>query len=52
MVTLGDLAKPYDQMSEEAKQAFMWCLEKSCEDQNKLLRKAKEMEKHEILHTS
>lgn len=44
MVTLGDLAKPYDQMSEEAKRAFMECLEKSCEDQNELLRKAKEME--------
>ena len=44
MVTFGDLAKPYDQMSDEAKQAFIKCLEKSCEDQNELLRKAKEME--------
>lgn len=52
MVTLGDLAKPYDQMSEEAKQVFMRCLEKSCEDQNGLLKKVKEMEEHEILHTS
>lgn len=52
MVTFGDLAKPYDQMSDEAKQAFIKCLEKSREDQNELLRKAKEMEEHEILHTS
>ena len=52
MVTFGDLAKPYDQMSDEAKQVFIKCLEKSCEDQNELLRKAKEMEEHEILHTS
>lgn len=44
MVTLGDLAKPYDKMSKEAKQAFMRCLEKSCEDENELLKKAKEME--------
>lgn len=44
MLTFGDLAKPYDQMSDEAKQAFIKCLEKSCEDQNELLRKAKEME--------
>lgn len=44
MVTLGDLAKPYGQMSKEAKQAFMRCLEKSREDQNELLKKAKEME--------
>lgn len=47
MLTLGDLAKPYDQMSEEAKRAFMECLEKSCEDQNELLRKAKEKEEDE-----
>ena len=45
MVTLGDLAKPYDQMSDEAKRVSMWCLDKSCRDQNKLLKKAKEMEK-------
>lgn len=44
MATLGDLAKPYDQMSEEAKRVFMECLEKSCEGQNELLRKAKEKE--------
>lgn len=42
MVTLGDLAKPYDEMSKEAKATFIRLFELSRKDQEELLKKAKE----------
>lgn len=43
MVTLGDLAKPYEEMSDEAKAVFRLAIKLANKDQDRLLKKAKEV---------
>lgn len=47
MVTFGDLAKPYEEMSDEAKAVFMQAFELAKKDQEELLKKAKEQNETE-----
>lgn len=42
MVTFRDLAKPYEEMSDETKAVFMRAFELAKKDQEELLKKAKE----------
>ena len=43
MVTLGDLTKPYEEMSDEAKAVFMLAIKLAKKDQDSLLKKSKEV---------